>query len=66
MKAGDEVSILLVLNDLLKLESEPVCIQWEKLRTDRKICLLLHHFIFVRVDDILHIEYMNVRIARYH
>jgi hypothetical protein len=27
VKAGDEVSVLLILNDLLEFESEPVCIK---------------------------------------
>ena len=66
MEAGDKVGILLVLNDLLELESEPGCIQWKRLTADRKVCLLLHHFIFVCVNDILYIEYVNVRITLYH
>jgi hypothetical protein len=65
VEAGDEVSVLLILNDLLEFESEPECIQWRILGTRRKVCLLPHHFIFVSVDDILYNRGMNDYITQY-
>jgi hypothetical protein len=66
VEAGDEVSVLLILNDLLELESEPECIQWRRPGTRRKVYLLSHHFIFVNVDDILYNRGMNDHITQYH
>jgi hypothetical protein len=65
VEASDEVSVLLVLNYLLELESEPARIQWRRVGARRKIYLLLHHFIFVRVDDILYNGSMNGHITQH-
>jgi hypothetical protein len=57
MKTCDEVRVLLILNDLLEFESEPMCIElMREEREGRDVYSLLRHFGFVRVDDILYLS----------
>ena len=64
MEACDEVRVLLILNDLLKFESEPTCGEWMRGaygKGNDVIHSLFRHFGFVRVNDILFVTIYRIR-----